>query len=341
MKQNHKKHPLETTLVILLFVFVAITLSCMLLFRKALTNSIVTNSYQSNRVKSHYVFIGNDYTNPFMEQLYQGIRASAEKKEVSVEYFGRTLSQSYTVAQLIDTASKAKVDGIFVVGDESGEVKEAINRAVEANIPVITVFQDCGMSKRQCFVGVNSYDLGRQYAKKLCSLGEKSNKNVYLLINAAQENSGKNSVYLGMKEYLEKEGITGRIQLHDLAIQSKTEFTSDELIRELILDKSKNPDIIICLNSIDTTCAYQAIVDYNKVGQIQILGWGNTDSILTALDKELISATIFTDAALIGSQCIQSMLEYKREGYVSQYIPITTTTIDSTNIKEYLGDERR
>ena len=56
-----------------------------------------------------------------------------------------------------------------------------------------------------------------------------------------------------------------------LAIDDSTTFSVEESIRKIFLEEDV-PDIIICLNELNTTCVYQTVVDYNKVGEVRILG---------------------------------------------------------------------
>lgn len=337
MNQKRGMHRLELVLICFLILIVLVTISSMFIFRRNISDAIMLKEDTVATYSKHYAFISDEYSNPLMEEIYEEIKQSAEQEYAYVEYFGKNLSVEYPIAELIEIATNARVDGIFVVGDESEEVTKAIDQAVAQSIPVVTVFQDCAMSKRQCFVGVNGYDLGQQYARKLIAINQNTTKNVYLLVNSNQEDAAKNSVYLGIKAYLEKWSASDKILLHGVAIKSKTEFTSDELIRELILDSKKSPNVLICLNSVDTTCAYQAVIDYNKVGEVKILGWDSSELILNGIQKNIIDGTITMDAKEMGKLALQSMKEYETAGYVSQYIPVHTTMIDQKNLSQYIG----
>lgn len=336
MNEKRGRHSVETMLFVVLILITMITIVSMFWYRRTIAKTTEQTGTDGMLYDKHYVFISEDYSNPLMEQIYEGIRQAAEKTQVYVEYFGKKLPVEYSIAELIEIAINAKVDGIFVVGDGTKEEERAINRAVSKQIPVITVFQDSVASKRQSFIGVNGYELGQQYAKKLLSLAEDSSQAVYILISSGEERAEKNSVYLGIQEYLESKRPSNQIHLHGVTIKSKTEFTSEEMVRELILDEKKKPDMLICLNSIDTSCAYQAVVDYNKVGQVRILGWGNTELILNAIRNHIIDGTITIDVSQLGSLAMQAMTEYVTTGNVSEYAPVPITMIDTHNLAQYI-----
>ena len=98
----------------------------------------------------------------------------------------------------------------------------------------------------------------------------------------------------------------------------------------------KLPDIIICLNELSTTCVYQAVVDYNCVGEVAILGYYDTDTILKAIKRNVVNATISIDTEQMGAFCVDALQEYYRFGYTSQYFTADVTIIDQNNVGEYL-----
>ena len=62
------------------------------------------------------------------------------------------------------------VDGILVESDESDEMSELIDEAVDRGIPVVTLYGDNTHSARCSFVGVGSYNLGREYGRQVLKL---------------------------------------------------------------------------------------------------------------------------------------------------------------------------
>ena len=97
------------------------------------------------------------------------------------------------------------------------------------------------------------------------------------------------------------------------------------------------PDVIICLDEISTSCVYQAVVDYNKVGEIDIIGYYDSESILRAIDRNVVRSTISIDTAEMGQYSVMALDEYRKNGYVSEYFSVDTNLITAENVKEYLG----
>jgi ribose transport system substrate-binding protein len=76
-----------------------------------------------------------------------------------------TIEQAETIRRII----KRKPAGLMVLGMERNLV-EAVNEAVEAGIPTITVDADLLESKRMAFVGSNWYNIGQKQAEAMVKL---------------------------------------------------------------------------------------------------------------------------------------------------------------------------
>ena len=74
-----------------------------------------------------------------------------------------------------------------------------------------------------------------------------------------------------------------------VSVDDTNAFSVEESIRDIFMEEEL-PDIIICLNELNTTCVYQAVVDYNKVGEVSILGYYDSETIINAIDRNVIYA---------------------------------------------------
>ena len=285
----------------------------------------------------HYMMITSDIKSPFWESVYEAAKLEAKEYNAYVEYMGKNLSTAYDVKELLKMAIHCDVDGIILEGDESEEMTALINKAVEKGLVVITVLKDNPNSKRQCFVGVNNYNLGKVYGEQVLSLYYGEPERILVLMDAGSSNTNQSTIYSGIKDTLYK-GIeeSENIDIHTVTIGNENRFSSEESIRDIIMDVKHLPSIMICLSDVDTKCAYQAVVDHNKVGQINILGYYDSQDILGAIKKEIIHSTIAIDAKEMGELCSHALEEYREAGHVSDYLPVSTELITLKNIDKYL-----
>jgi ribose transport system substrate-binding protein len=87
----------------------------------------------------------------------EGLKLAGEQLGVETQYKGPADLNIQAMVQAIELAVSRKPGGIMVVGFEES-LNDAVNKAVEAGIPVVTLDSDLPNSKRIAFVGTGNYD---------------------------------------------------------------------------------------------------------------------------------------------------------------------------------------
>ena len=256
----------------------------------------------------YYMMITEDNKSSIWRSIYQGAKKQALEENVYVDWLGEELFQDYSVEEQMEIAIASGVDGIIVTANENDEMTELVNRAAEAEIPVVTLYGDNTQSARCSFVGIGSYNLGHEYGRlalqiireKLVGQTESLSLDmpaeqtaedtvamspgpayvinevkmgsserpvrVAVLVNAYAQGLDQNILCSGIQETIEQErGESLEIELMLLTVDDTNAFSAEESIRDIFMEK-EIPDIIICLNELNTTCVYQAVVYYNNPG---------------------------------------------------------------------------
>ncbi len=323
------------------FVMLVVTVVSLVYFMKQINNTQISEE-EFVDYQYHYAFITGNTQDAYYQSIYESARKKGEEEDICVEYMGKNLAVNYSRADLMRIAIAADVDGIIVEGDESEEMIALIDEAIngEKSIPVVTVGTDCTGSMRQSFVGIGYYDLGQLYGEQVLRLTENKSEgpfHVMILMKSDYENSSQNIIFSGIKEVLVKNYI-----IETAAVSDEFSFSAEESIRDIIMKGDQLPDVLICLDAVTTTCAYQAVVDYNKVGDVEIIGYYDSDNILDTIEKNVIQATIAVDSEQMGEYCVTALQEYNSTGYVSGYMPVDMTLITTENVKEYrIHEEER
>lgn len=313
----------------------------------------------------YYMMITEDNKSSIWRSIYQGACEQAMAENVYVDWLGDDLFQGYSVEEQMQIAIASGVDGIIVTANENAEMTELVNKAAEENIPVVTLYGDNTQSARCSFVGIGSYNLGHEYGRlalqiireKLAGQGVglvsvQGNETIFeqvkvgsrerpvrvaVLVNAYAQGLDQNILWSGIQETIEQErGENLEIELELISVDDTNAFSIEESIRDIFMER-EIPDIIICLNELHTTCVYQAVVDYNKVGQVNILGYYDSDTIINAIDRNVIYATVAIDTKQMGQFCIKALQEYHELGYTSQYFTADIRLIQKEDVEEYLG----
>jgi len=340
-------------ILIVAIIFVAVALYFSRSIRAARHAGDTYSAASSSGVdfSKYYVMITSDRELDFWESVYKGAYEEGIKKGVCVEMMGENLSEDYSDTELMEIAIASKVDGIIVYADESAEMRDLINEAVNEGIPVVTVYGDSANSLRCCYVGVGSYNLGREYGRQIVKIAreyELSNTtasthmndtlNVVALVNSYSDNSNQSLVWSGIQNVVSTENNSEiQIELSQAYVDNRSTFTSEESIRDLFRSQ-ETPDVIVCLNETDTNCVYQSLVDYNKVGKSAILGYYDSESILKGISRSIIYSTVSVDTYQMGAYCVDAIKEYEENGYTSQYMLADVTLIDKSNVSDYLSE---
>lgn len=334
--------------ILAVIVMSAVTLASVFVYRALIARTFNLDSGGTQYYTYHIAMLTESHADPFWKNVWLAAKEEGAKANAEVEWVGHSLTEQFSLAALMDIAIAAKVDGIILQPDGSEEVRLLIARAIESGIPVITVMSDAIGTGRQGFVGYNSYDLGQLYGAQIRAAMAQTPDEYHAVLlfgNDVSENT-QNIVYSSIKESLEGRNVT----LDVVIVDNSNVFSAEEAIRELVvsspfsasdadappqLGKTYGPDMLICLNATNTICAYQAVVDHNRVGQIQILGYYDSDEILTAIEKRVIQATVAVNANLVGASCVTTLMEYLDLGRTSDFTPVVLQLVTAANLKDY------
>lgn len=288
----------------------------------------------------YYAMIVGDSGELFWENVYQGAREEGKNAGAYVEEFGSGLFDAYTREELMKIAIASEVDGIILEAEENDEMTGLIDEAVEKGIPVVTVLSDNMNSKRQSFVGIGSYNLGREYGKRIVKLANYDKHRIMILANTSMGTYAQNLILSSIQDTIQQEKTPGqRLEVTIKTLENYGDFSTEESIRNIFMGAEEMPEILVCLDEVSTLCAYQAVVDYNMVGKLAIIGYYDSDSILQAIERNVVNATVSVDARQMGRYCVEALREYEETGYVSEYFEADTFLITISNVKEYMREE--
>ena len=113
---------------------------------------------------------------PFWSVVKNGVTQAAEDMDVDVDYRAPETFDMVAMAQQIDAAINQEPDGLVVSIPDADALGDAISKAVEAGIPVVSMNSGSDVSKKlgaALHVGQEEYDAGKAGGEKLAALGGK------------------------------------------------------------------------------------------------------------------------------------------------------------------------
>ncbi len=298
----------------------------------------------------NYVMITDNPGSSFWQSVYSSALLAAKEQNAYVEMISDNISGDHSMADLMQMAIYSRADGIIVSAGEAEGMTELIEKAYNAGIPVITLLNDNTNSERLSFVGVGNYNLGTEYGKQIINIAnekyyEGNTIKVTVLLDAGSEDSGQNVLAAAIQETIAKdvpvaEGRHKPIEISLEAVDASNNFSVEESVRKLFVSGRENiPDIIVCLNENDTNSVYQAVVDYNEVGSVSILGYYDSEAILKGIERDVIYATLSVNTEQMGRYCIGALTEYYDMGNTSQYFTADSYVINKSNVGTYRKGE--
>lgn len=281
--------------------------------------------------KYYYALIVEETKTAFWQSVYESAKEEGEKNNIYVEYIGEELIKQYGIKDKLKMAIASNVDGIMVV-PEGEDIEEELKEAQDLDIPVITLLSDSLEESRTSFIGVEREEISQLYCEEIKAIGTKLDK-VMILVDGSQQATSKNMMYLGIQEVLENEGIHVEIKY----INRNNAFNAEEIIRNIILSPKMIPDVMICLSMEDTLCAYQSVIDYNKVGEVCIMGYGQSPTLLEGVSKGIIQSLLFIDTNQMGKQGIEALQQYELNKKKGSFFSVGVAMINQDNVERYIS----
>lgn len=334
-KRSRRTAPL--LLAVALILLLTGTGTALIRFQSLIASSSLPETDGSAFYSRHFAMVVGDSDDPFWTSVYHSAAQTAQDNDAYLELTGGGLSERYDLQERMRMAIAQQVDGILVYPDGSEEMTQLIEEAADREIPVVTLMEDDLNSSRQAHVGGNNYDQGQEYGRLLRQLWEEQGESVRRVAVLLDSSWGTSQeiLYSAILEACDALPLT----FQAVTVDSTNSFSAEEVIRDLIMDAASQPDVLVCLDDTDTISAYQAVVDYNRVGQVQILGNYDSTHTLTAIQKGIIYATIAIDPQQLGQQAVEALTDYLSDGRANAYTTVDLLVITGETVEDYLRQQ--
>jgi ribose transport system substrate-binding protein len=92
--------------------------------------------------------------------------------------------------------------------------------------------------------------------------------------------------------------------------------------------------VVVFTDPADTVAGTQAIIDLGLIGQVQIIGYGENDSIKNYIDKRIITGSLVVNTERIGYESIRALYELDTVGYTSNSVDIGIRILSRDRARE-------
>ena len=271
----------------ILYIFLLFIVSCSSDDQKS---EVPSSRYEGQR-QDLYFLVSAVGANSYFYDHKMGLKLAGEFFGVETQYKGPPDWNMQAMIQAIDLAVARNPGGIMVIGFEES-LNDAVNKAVDAGIPVVTLDSDLPNSKRITFVGTGNYDAGFRGGIKLAELVGGKGK-VAILTKIGQPNLEER-----VRGYKEALVTYPGIEITRIA-DTKSEVPMAAQVAAAVL--SAVPDLagFGCVEAAGGAGCATAVKEAGLSGKIKVVAMDRDNDILNYIKNGIIDATIVQQTALM------------------------------------------
>jgi ribose transport system substrate-binding protein len=291
----------------------------------------------------YYVFVSSNLQVPYWQTAGAGFSKAAELFKVRSDFVGPQTYDPKAERDALDNAVQKKATGILLAVTDASVLKDSVDKAVAAGIPVITVDSDAPSSKRLFFVGTNNYQVGLTGGQRLAQeLKGKGNVVVFTM----PEQSNLKDRLRGYKDALEKSGNVKITRVVDIQGDPRIAF---DTTTQIIGKERDKVDAFVCLEAQSGKEVAGVLNSYHVTGKV-VMAMDTDPETLEWIQKGGIVATIAQKPytmAFVGLQMLDNLYHHKPASLDTDWskdtfapIPAFVDTgsglIDKSNVDSFL-----
>src|SRR6266576_363693 len=269
--------------------------------------------------------------------------AAAQYKGVRFDFVGPQNYDPKAERDALDDAVQKKATGILISVADPAVLKDSIDKALGAGIPVITVDSDAPSSKRLFFIGTNNYQAGftggQRLAKELRGKG-----NVVVFTMPDQQNLQDR--LRGYRDALAKTPDIKITRVVDIQGDPRIAF---DTATQIVGKERDKVDGFVCLEAQSGKEVAGVLNSYHVTGKA-VIAMDTDQETLNWIQKGVIAATISQKPytmAFVGMQMLDNLYHHKpptleKDWSIDNYSPIPSFVdtgsdlIDKSNVDSFV-----
>src|SRR3974390_1307763 len=292
----------------------------------------------------YFVLLAANVQLPYWKTAAAGFSHAAEGfKGIRSDVAGPQSYDPKAERDALDEAVQKKATGILISVADPAVLKDSIDKAVTAGIPVITVDSDAPSSKRLFFIGTNNYQAGFTGGLRL-ALELKGKGNVVVFSMPDQQNLQDR--LRGYKDALAKTPDIKITRVVDIQGDPRIAF---DTATQIVGKERDKVDGFVCLEAQSGKEVAGVLNSYHVTGKV-VMAMDTDPETLDGIPKGLIAATIAQKPytmAFVGMQMLDNLYHHKPPSLDTDwsndsYAPIPSLVdtgsalIDKSNVQSFI-----
>ena len=291
----------------------------------------------------YYVFVSANLQVPYWKTAGTGFSNAAGQFKVRSDYTGPQTYDPKAERDAIDQAVQKKASGILLGVTDPAILKDSIDKAIVAGVPVVTIDSDAPSSKRLFFIGTNNYQAGFAGGQRLAQeLKGKGNVVVFTM----PDQSNLQERLRGYKEALARTPDIKVTRVVDIQGDPRIAF---DTTTQIIGKERDKVQAFVCLEAQSGKEVAGVLNSYHVTGKT-VMAFDTDPETLDWIQKGMIAATIGQKPytmAFVGMQMLDNLYHHKPSSLTSDwskdsYAPIPafvdtgSDLIDKSNVDSFI-----
>ncbi len=291
----------------------------------------------------YFVLVSANLQVPYWKTAGTGFTNAAAQLKVRSDFTGPQNYDPKAERDAVDQAVQKKATGILLGVTDPALLKDSIDKAVAAGIPVITMDSDAPTSKRLFFIGTNNYQAGFTGGLRLAQeLKGKGN----VVVFSMPDQSNLQERLRGYKEALARTPDVKITRVVDIQGDPRIAF---DTTTQIIGKERDKVDAFVCLEAQSGKEVAGVLDSYHVIGK-PVIAMDTDQETLDWIKKGVIAATISQKPytmAFVGMQMLDNLYHHKpssleadwsKDGYspIPMFVDTGSTLIDKTNVDAFI-----
>lgn len=290
-----------------------------------------------------FVFVTSNLQLPYWKAAGTGFAKAAEQFKVRSDFAGPQSYDAKAERDAFEQAVQKKATGILISVTDPALLKDSIDKAVAAGIPVITIDSDAPSSKRLFFIGTNNYQAGFTGGQRLAQeLKGKGNAVVFTM----PDQSNLQDRLRGYKDALARTPEIKITRVVDIQGDPRIAF---DTTTQIIGKERDKVDAFVCLEAQSGKEVAGVLNSYHVTGKV-VIAMDTDQETLDLIQKGTIAATIAQKPytmAFVGMQMLDNLYHHKpssldtdwsKDAYspVPSFVDTGSELIDKSNVESFI-----
>jgi ribose transport system substrate-binding protein len=291
----------------------------------------------------YFVLVSANLQVPYWKAAGAGFSNAATQMKVRSDFMGPQNYDPKAERDAVDQAVQKKATGILLAVTDPALLKDSIDKAVAAGVPVITIDSDAPSSKRLFFIGTNNYQAGFTGGQRLAKeLKDKGN----VVVFSMPDQSNLQERLRGYKEALAKTPGIKITRVVDIQGDPRIAF---DTATQIVGKERDKVDAFVCLEAQSGKEVAGVLNSYHVTGKV-VIAMDTDQETLDWIQKGVIAATIAQKPytmAFVGMQMLDMLYHHKPSSLdtdwskdsfapIPSFVDTGSGLIDKSNVDAFL-----